>query len=200
VRLLVGLGNPGGKYERTRHNVGFRIVEEAARKLGVALEQDRFQGILGTGRVRDEQVAVLLPQTFMNGSGESVGAAARFWKVPMAEVVVVHDELDLPLGRLQVKQGGGDAGHNGLRSLRQHLGPDFLRIRVGIGKAPPQWEGADWVLSRFTPEEEAVLAEIIPQAADAAVTALVEGGVAAMNKFNRREKAPGEEKQSSEEQ
>jgi PTH1 family peptidyl-tRNA hydrolase len=200
VRLLVGLGNPGGKYERTRHNVGFRVAEEAARKLGVALEQDRFQGILGTGRLRDEQVAVLLPQTFMNGSGESVGAAARFWKVPVPEVVVVHDELDLPFGRLQVKQGGGDAGHNGLRSLRQHLGPDFLRIRLGIGKAPPQWEGADWVLSRFTPEEEAVLAELIPQAAEAAVTALVEGGIAAMNKFNRREKAPGEAKQSSEEQ
>src|SRR5207253_1531728 len=114
--------------------------------------------------------------------------------------VVVHDELDLPFGRLQVKQGGGDAGHNGLRSLRQHLGPDFLRIRVGIGKAPPQWEGADWVLARFTPEEETALAELVPQAADAAVTALVEGAVPAMNKFNRREKTSQDEKQSSEEQ
>jgi peptidyl-tRNA hydrolase, PTH1 family len=200
VRLLVGLGNPGAKYERSRHNVGFRVAEEAARKLGLALDQERFQGLLGTGRVRGEQIAILLPQTFMNGSGESVGAAARFWKVPPAEVVVVHDELDLPFGRLQVKQGGGDAGHNGLRSLRQHLGADFLRVRVGIGKAPPQWEGADWVLARFAPEEEAALRELIPQAADAAATALLEGAAAAMNKFNRREKAPSEAKQSDEEQ
>jgi peptidyl-tRNA hydrolase, PTH1 family len=193
VRLLVGLGNPGAKYERTRHNVGFRVAEEAARKMGVGIDQERFQGRVGSGRFRGEHVAVLLPETFMNSSGESVGAAARFWKVPVEEIVVAHDELDLPFGRLQVKRGGGDAGHNGLRSLRQHLGPDFLRVRMGIGKAPPQWEGADWVLARFAPDEEAALAELIPQAADAAVTALIDGAQAAMNRFNRREKVEAKE-------
>jgi PTH1 family peptidyl-tRNA hydrolase len=197
VRLLVGLGNPGHKYQRTRHNVGFRIAEEAARKLGVAFDQDRYDAVLGTGRVRGEPIAVLLPQTFMNASGESVAKAARFWKVDPSEIVVAHDELDLPFGRLQVKKGGGAAGHNGLRSLHQHLGEDFLRVRFGIGKAPPLWEGADWVLAKFTAEEEQGLETLLGQAADAAVTALVEGPGPAMNRFNRRPKQEGAGKEEA---
>jgi peptidyl-tRNA hydrolase, PTH1 family len=188
VRLLVGLGNPGAKYERTRHNVGFRIATEAARKLGVSLDQERYEAVLGVGRVRGEPIGIVLPQTYMNASGESVAKAARFWKVGPQEIVVAHDELDFPFGRLQIKVGGGAAGHNGLRSLHQHLGDAYLRVRFGIGKAPPPWEGADWVLAKFTPEEEAQLADLVPQAADAAVTALLEGPGAAMNKFNRRAK------------
>jgi PTH1 family peptidyl-tRNA hydrolase len=188
VRLLVGLGNPGAKYERTRHNVGFHIATEAARKLGVALDQERYDAVLGVGRVRGEPIGIVLPQTYMNASGESVAKAARFWKVGPAEIVVAHDELDFPFGRLQIKVGGGAAGHNGLRSLHQHLGDAYLRVRFGIGKAPPPWEGADWVLAKFTPEEEAQLVDLVPQAADAAVTALLEGPGAAMNKFNRRPK------------
>jgi peptidyl-tRNA hydrolase, PTH1 family len=188
VRLLVGLGNPGAKYERTRHNVGFRIATEAARKLGVSLDQERYEAVLGVGRVRGEPIGIVLPQTYMNASGESVAKAARFWKVGPQEFVVAHDELDFPFGRLQIKVGGGAAGHNGLRSLHLHLGDAYLRVRFGIGKAPPPWEGADWVLAKFTPEEEAQLADLVPQAADAAVTALLEGPGAAMNKFNRRAK------------
>jgi peptidyl-tRNA hydrolase, PTH1 family len=188
VRLLVGLGNPGPKYERTRHNVGFRIATEAARKLGVNLDQERYDALLGVGRVRGEPVGIVLPQTYMNASGESVAKAARFWKVDPAEIVVAHDELDFAFGRLQIKVGGGAAGHNGLRSLHQHIGDAYLRVRFGIGKAPPPWEGADWVLAKFTPEEEAQLVDLVPQAADAAVTALLEGPGAAMNKFNRRPK------------
>jgi PTH1 family peptidyl-tRNA hydrolase len=188
VRLLVGLGNPGHKYERTRHNVGFRIAAEAARKLGVSLDQDRFDSLLGTGRVRGGPVGIVLPQTYMNASGEAVAKAARFWKVAPSDIVVAHDELDLEFGRLQVKVGGGAAGHNGLRSLHQHVGEGYLRVRFGIGKAPPPWEGADWVLAKFTAEEEAELDELVPQAADAAVAALLEGPGAAMNKFNRRQK------------
>ncbi|TMA20318.1 MAG: aminoacyl-tRNA hydrolase [Deltaproteobacteria bacterium] len=186
MRLLVGLGNPGHKYERTRHNVGFRIAAEAARKLGIALDQERWDAVLGTGRARSEHLAVVLPQTFMNASGESVAKAARFWKTDPSAIVVAHDELDLPFGRIQVKVGGGAAGHNGLRSLHQHLGDGYLRVRFGIGKAPPLWEGADWVLAKFTPEEETQLGELVPQAAEAAVAALLEGPGAAMNKFNRR--------------
>jgi PTH1 family peptidyl-tRNA hydrolase len=188
VRLLAGLGNPGHKYERTRHNVGFRIAAEAARKLGVALDQERWDALVGTGRSRGEHFAIVLPQTFMNASGEPVAKAARFWKVDPSGIVVAHDELDLPFGRIQVKVGGGAAGHNGLRSLHQHLGDGYLRVRFGIGKAPPLWEGADWVLAKFTPDEEAQLDELVPQAADAAVAALLEGPGAAMNKFNRRAK------------
>jgi PTH1 family peptidyl-tRNA hydrolase len=186
VRLLVGLGNPGAKYERTRHNIGFRIATEAARKLGVNLVETRWNAILGHAA----QTAVLLPQSFMNLSGEAVGHAARFWKVAPAEIVVAHDDMDLEFGRIQVKQGGGDGGHNGLRSLKQHLGTaDFVRVRFGVGRPPPQWEGADWVLGKFAGGEEDELRDLIPQAAEAAVAAALEGAVPAMNKHNRRKQA-----------
>ena len=187
MRLLVGLGNPGPKYERTRHNIGFRVAEDAARKLGVALDSTRWNAVLGSGRAGGEQVSVLLPQTYMNLSGEPAGHAARFWKVDAGGLVVVHDDMDLEFGRVQVKVGGGDGGHNGLKSLRQHLGTgDYARVRFGVGRPPEEWEGADWVLGRFSSAEEEQLKDIIPQAADAAVAALLEGPLLAANKFNRR--------------
>ena len=187
MRLLVGLGNPGPKYERTRHNIGFRVAEDAARKLGVALESTRWNAVLGSGRAGGEQVSVLLPQTYMNLSGESAGHAARFWKVELGGLVVVHDDIDLDFGRVQVKVGGGDGGHNGLKSLRQHLGTgDYARVRFGVGRPPEEWDGADWVLGKFSSAEEEQLKEIIPQAAEAAVAALLEGPLLAANKFNRR--------------
>jgi len=194
VRILVGLGNPGAKYERTRHNLGFRIARLAAEKLGVALDQTRWNAVLGTGRTRGEQIAIVLPQTFMNLSGESVGHAARFWKADLGQLVVAHDDLDLELGRVQVKVGGGDGGHNGLKSLRQHLGADFVRVRSGIGRPPQGWDPADFVLARFAEEEEKVAEEMVPIAADAAVTALLDGAAAAMNRFNRRPKEAGGKK------
>jgi peptidyl-tRNA hydrolase, PTH1 family len=199
VRLLVGLGNPGAKYGRTRHNLGFRIARVAAEKLGVALDQTRWNAVLGTGRVRGEQIAILLPQTFMNVSGESVGHAARFWKVELGQVVVAHDDLDLALGRIQVKVGGGDGGHKGLKSLREHLGPDFVRVRSGIGRPPQGWDPADFVLARFAAEEEAAVEEMVPVAAEAAAVALLEGTAAAMNRFNRRPKEAGEKKGEAQE-
>jgi len=189
VRLLVGLGNPGAKYERTRHNLGFRVAQLAAEKLGMALDQTRWNAVLGTGRVRGEQIAIMLPQTFMNVSGESVGHAARFWKVDPGELVVAHDDLDLTLARIQVKVGGGDGGHNGLKSLRQHLGtPEYVRVRFGVGRPPEMWEGADWVLAKFSSDEEEQLKSLVPQAAEAAVAALLEGPLLAMNRFNKRQK------------
>jgi PTH1 family peptidyl-tRNA hydrolase len=190
VRLLVGLGNPGPKHQRTRHNVGFRVAEEAARKLGADLvPEPRWNALVAKAR----DIAVVVPQTFMNLSGEAVGAAARFFKVDQAEVAVIHDEIDLEFGRIQVKKGGGDAGHNGLRSIRQHLGGDTVRVRFGVGRPPPQWEGADWVLAKFSSEEERELKELIPQAADAAIAALLEGPLVAANRHNRR---PQKEKEA----
>src|SRR5205085_9685714 len=132
--------------------------------------------------------AVVLPQSYMNLSGEAVGAAARYWKVDSQEIAIVHDEIDLELGRIQVKQGGGDAGHNGLRSIREHLGGETLRIRFGVGRPPPQWEGADWVLAKFSPEEEKALQELVPLAAEAAIAALAEGSAVAANRYNPRPK------------
>lgn len=199
MRLLVGLGNPGAKYERTRHNLGFRVAQLAAEKLGMALDQTRWNAVLGTGRVRGEQIAIMLPQTFMNVSGESVGHAARFWKVDPGELVVAHDDLDLTLARIQVKVGGGDGGHNGLKSLRQHLGPDFVRVRFGIGRPPQGWDPADFVLARFAEEEEKIVEELLPVAAEAAAMALLEGTAAAMNRFNRRPKEAGGEKDEAQE-
>ncbi|TMB09171.1 MAG: aminoacyl-tRNA hydrolase [Deltaproteobacteria bacterium] len=199
MRLLVGLGNPGAKYERTRHNLGFRVAQLAAEKLGMALDQTRWNAVLGTGRVRGEQIAIVLPQTFMNVSGESVGHAARFWKVDPGELVVAHDDLDLTLARIQVKVGGGDGGHNGLKSLRQHLGPDFVRVRFGIGRPPQGWDPADFVLARFAEEEEKIVEELLPVAAEAAAMALLEGTAAAMNRFNRRPKEAGGEKDEAQE-
>ena len=190
MRVLVGLGNPGPKYERTRLNIGFRVAEEAARKLGAALgPQARWNALVGKAK----DVAVVLPQGFMNLSGESVGQAARFWKVPPEGIVVVHDEIDLEFGRIQVKQGGGDAGHNGLRSIREHLGSgETIRVRFGVGRPPEQWEGADWVLAKFSAEEETVLRDLVPLAADAAVAALLDGPRVAANRYNRRAKKVGE--------
>ena len=199
MRLLVGLGNPGAKYERTRHNLGFRVAQLAAEKLGMALDQTRWNAVLGTGRVRGEQIAIMLPQTFMNVSGESVGHAARFWKVDPGELVVAHDDLDLTLARIQVKVGGGDGGHNGLKSLRQHLGPDFVRVRFGIGRPPQGWDPADFVLARFAEEEEKIVEELLPVAAEAAAMALLEGTAAAMNRFNRRPKEAGGENDEAQE-
>jgi PTH1 family peptidyl-tRNA hydrolase len=187
VRLLVGLGNPGPKHERTRHNVGFRVAVDAARKLGVPLDQTRWNAIVGQGRGGGGPVAVILPQTYMNASGESVGHAARFWKVEPGALVAVHDDMDLEFGRIQVKVGGGDGGHNGLKSLRQHLGtPEYVRLRFGVGRPPAEWEGADWVLAKFSSQEEEALESLVPQAAEAAVAALLEGPLLAMNRFNRR--------------
>ena len=194
MRLLVGLGNPGAKYVRTRHNVGFRVADDAARKLAVPLDQTRWNALLGQGRAGGGPVGVMLPQTYMNASGESVGHAVRLWKVEPGSLVVVHDDMDLEFGRIQVKVGGGDGGHNGLKSLRQHLGPDFVRVRAGIGRPPQGWDPADFVLARFGEEEEKVAEEMVPIAAEAAVAALLEGAKAAMNRFNRRPKEAGGEK------
>jgi PTH1 family peptidyl-tRNA hydrolase len=206
--LLVGLGNPGSKYERTRHNVGFRAAAEAARACGAALDQDRWGAQYGVGRLGGQPIAIFLPQTYMNGSGEAVGPAARFWKVEPSSVVVIHDELDFEFGRLAVKVGGGDGGHNGLRSLRQHLGTgDFTRIRLGIGRPPQAWDPADWVLSKFVPAEEEALQGpqgLLDLAAQAACAVLTEGPGKAMNKFNlkpqtlEKKKAKAGQERSSE--
>lgn len=187
MKLVVGLGNPTARYERTRHNVGFRAAEQFARSHGIDLSERKWNAVLGTGNVRGEKVAVLLPQTYMNLSGEAVGPAARFWKVPPEDVIVLHDELDLPLGRLMLKKGGGHAGHNGLKSLAQHLGgPDFLRLRIGISRPPPKWDTADYVLSQFTGAEEKQLEEMLDRTVVALDLLLDSGLVAAMNEVNRK--------------
>jgi PTH1 family peptidyl-tRNA hydrolase len=185
--LLVGLGNPGAEYAGNRHNVGFQVADELARRAGLASAwRGKFGGMLASGEVAGSKVALLKPMKYMNVSGEVVQPATAFLKLSPAEIVVVHDELDLPLGRLQVKLGGGTAGHNGLRSIAQYLGsPDFLRVRVGIGR-PERGDPADYVLANFSKAEQKEIAVSIVEAADAVELVIKEGIMAAMNRFNRR--------------
>src|SRR3989440_1199915 len=184
--LVVGLGNPGREYARTRHNVGWMVVEELARRHGGSWKA-KFNGQVAEIRVDGHRVALLKPETYMNESGRSVSAAARFYKVEPDAVLVVHDEGDFDLGRLQARKGGGLGGHNGLRSIVQHLGtPDFLRLRVGVGR-PERGEQkplGDFLLSDFRPEDDAET--LVARAADAVETLDAEGLEAAQRAINGR--------------
>ncbi|MDX2054329.1 MAG: aminoacyl-tRNA hydrolase [Polyangiaceae bacterium] len=184
--LVVGLGNPGSRYSGTRHNIGFLAVEFLAR--GAEWRQ-KFQGEIAQIELGGQKLTLLKPLTYMNESGQSVGPAAKFFKVEPRDVVVVHDELDLPLGTVRIKQGGGDAGHNGLRSIRAHLGTgDFIRIRLGIGRPPPTFRGeiADYVLQGFPLADQGARDTMAEQAA-LALELIVERGLSsAMNTVNQR--------------
>ncbi len=133
MKLVVGLGNPGDKYANNRHNVGFMVVDRIARDHGFSPWRSRFDGLVAEGRLGGEKVVLLKPQTYMNRSGESVGKAMRYYRLEPGDVIVFHDEIDLAPGRLRLKQGGGHAGHNGLRSIHQHIGPQYARVRIGVG-------------------------------------------------------------------
>ncbi len=183
--LVVGLGNPGSRYERTRHNVGFEVAKRVAERNGVALNTKRFRAKLGSGRVAGESAVIALPQTFMNCSGESIGPMAGWYKVAPERVVVIHDELDLPFGRVKVKAGGGHGGHNGLRDLVAKLpSRDFVRVRVGIDRPQGPMDPAAWVLARWTPEQSAELPDLVERAADAVEAVLEHGVKEAMNRLN----------------
>ena len=184
--LVAGLGNPGREYAGTRHNVGFMVCDELARRHGGSY-RSKFSGEVAELRLDGSRVALLKPQTYMNDSGRPVSAAARFFKVDPVDLLVVHDEVDLELGRLQARLGGGLAGHNGVRSVAQHLGtPEFLRLRVGIGR-PERGDPrpvADWVLTPFAPEVD--VDGLVSRAAGAVET-LVGGGLeATQDRFNQR--------------
>jgi len=184
--LVAGLGNPGREYADTRHNVGFMVADELARRHGGSWRA-KFSGDLAEVRLDILRLAVLKPQTYMNESGRSVGAAVRFFKVEPEALLVVHDEVDLEPGRLQARLGGGLAGHNGLRSVAQHLGTsEFARLRVGVGR-PERGDPrpvADFVLSPFPPEVD--VEGLVARAADAVETVAREGVEEAQNRFNER--------------
>ncbi len=182
--LVAGLGNPGREYVQTRHNVGWMVVDELARRHDGSFRA-KFSGRLAEMRLGELRLALLEPETYMNESGRSIAAAARFFKAPVESLLVVHDDVDLEEGRLQMRLGGGLAGHNGLRSIAQALGtPDFLRLRVGVGR-PGRGDPrsvADYVLSPFEPEAD--VGALVSRAADAAETVAQEGLEAAQARFN----------------
>ena len=182
--LVVGLGNPGREYERDRHNVGWQIIDELGERHGASFK-GKFNGWLAEIRVGDSRLALLKPETFMNESGRSVAPAKSFFKVPLAQILVVHDEVDLEIGRLQLRAGGGLAGHNGLRSITRSLGSqEFLRLRVGVGR-PERGDPrpvADYVLSPFALEDDS--REIVVRAADAVEMVAQDGLARAAASFN----------------
>lgn len=165
--LLVGLGNPGAEHANQRHNIGFMAVDAIVRRHGFSPWRSKFQGLIAEGTVEGIKVLALKPQTYMNLSGQSVAAAVQFYKLSPADLVVVHDELDLRLGKLRVKRGGGTAGHNGLRSIDAHLGPDFWRVRIGIGHPGEKHLVHGHVLHDFSKDERARMDALIDAIADA---------------------------------
>src|SRR5919106_4850213 len=183
--IVVALGNPGGEYDKTRHNVGAEVVEILARRHGGKLRKQKERSFTDEVNVGGKRMALAVPMTYMNLSGEAVAPLVRRYGVEPGQLVVVHDEMDFELGRLQVKEGGGLAGHNRLKAIVAHLHTqDFLRVRIGIGKPPGRREGADHVLRRFGKAERAEIDVTIEQAADAVEHIASDGVTAAMNRFN----------------
>ncbi len=189
--LIVGLGNPGPEYQRARHNIGWLALDELVREAGAIGVKKKFQGEYARASFAGRECVLLRPMTFMNESGRSVQPAAAFFRVAPRDVIVLHDELDLPLGDVRVKVGGGHAGHNGLRSIIEHLGtPDFVRVRLGVGRPPVDFTGdvADYVLSGFATSERARAEDMAALGARTVLKILGDGVDRAMNEANTRPK------------
>lgn len=186
VWLIVGLGNPGAEYARTRHNTGFLALDELAGMLGVKVERSRFRALTGTANYRGNKLILMKPQTYMNASGLAVEPAAHFHKVPPERVLVIFDDISLPVGRLRVRKDGSAGGHNGLKSIIHELGSEnFPRVKVGVGAKPhPDYDLADWVMSVVGKDEQPAYQAAIRYAAEAALTVIDEGVPAAAAKFN----------------
>ena len=193
MKLFVGLGNPGAKYAMNRHNIGFMAVDEIAASHGFAPWRKKFQGRVSEGKLGDEKIILLKPETFMNLSGQSVGEAVRFYKLSVDDVTVFHDELDLVPGKCRVKQGGGHAGHNGLRSIHQHLSPEYQRVRLGIGHPGRKEMVAGYVLHDFPKADLNWLDDLLRGIGDGAAHLAMGHGDKFMNAVALR-RAPAKEK------
>jgi len=190
LKLVVGLGNPGPEYARTRHNVGFLVADRLARALGAEFTVRKFAAELAEARAGQEKVWIMKPQTYMNHSGEAVGPALRFWKIGIDDLVVVHDEIELEPFRVQLKIGGGDSGHNGVKSVNAHVGTrDYARVRVGVGRPPPVIDPSDWVLGAWKKADEAEVEATVERATEATQLCVELGAAKAMNQVNRRARA-----------
>jgi PTH1 family peptidyl-tRNA hydrolase len=187
VLLVVGLGNPGREYEDTRHNIGFIVVDEIARRLG-GQWKDKFGGQIAQTARGDRQLVLLKPMEYMNLSGHATQRTASFFKIAANDILVVHDDIDLPFGDVRVKVGGGHGGHNGLRSITEQLGPAFMRVRCGVGKPASKEKVVGHVLGGFSKEEQKELPFFVQAAADAVELVVTKGPVAAMNHANQKKK------------
>ena len=184
--LVVGLGNPGPKYDWTRHNMGFLVIDELAQREKIPVQKLKFKALINTAVIGDQSVLLMKPTTYMNLSGGAVGEAARFYKIPPERILVISDDVALPQGKLRIRRSGSAGGHNGLKDIIAHLGGDgFPRIKVGVGGKPhPDSDMADWVLGKFTGQDKKVMEEAIKRAADAVETLLKSGVDQAMSRYN----------------
>jgi PTH1 family peptidyl-tRNA hydrolase len=188
LRLVVGLGNPGASYRKTRHNVGFMAVDSIAQQFGIALDREKFGVVFGRGSVERVTVVLAKPVAFMNRSGPPVQQLAHYYRIPCEDMLVIHDDIDLAFGKLKIKKKGGHGGHNGVRSLMDAFGGgDFVRLRIGVGRSEAGISVTDHVLGKFSAEQAKILDRIISSARDAVVTVLCEGTQVGMNVFNRKD-------------
>ena len=184
--VVVGLGNPGEDYARSRHNAGFRALDRIAKSKGVNFDRRKFKGLIAEVELGGAPAILVKPQTYYNGSGECVAAVLGYFKVPPSRLIVVHDELDLEAGRLRLKRGGSDAGNRGVRSVAESLGPDFIRVRIGVSRPPGEQDGKDYLLENMSPAARANLDDAIQRAAQAVESIIEDGLERAMGRFNQR--------------
>ena len=185
MKVIVGLGNPGPRYRRTRHNVGFEVLEELGRRFGGVQTRNRFNAEIGELEVEETRLLLVAPQTFMNNSGQAVGQLVDFYKLDPTQVLVVCDDLNLPLGRLRLRERGSAGGQKGLANILSRLGtPEVSRLRIGIGQPPPRFEATDFVLGRFSAEEQTIVDTAVETATDGSLIWALQGPAAAMNRPN----------------
>ncbi len=186
--LLVGLGNPGTEYAETRHNIGFMAVDNIVHRYSFGNFKSKFKGEYAEGNIQKEKVMVLKPTTYMNLSGESVRAICQFFKIPTENVIVFHDDMDLPVGKIKVKTGGGSGGHNGIKSIDTHLGNNYMRVRIGVSKPERKEQVVDWVLSNFSSTDKTILADELDLVADNMSLLLQKDSEKFMNKISVQSK------------
>ncbi len=187
MKVIVGLGNPGVRYQWNRHNVGFQVMDRLAERFSILISTKRFKALYGKGRINSEEVLLAKPLTYMNRSGEAVKEILNFFHTGVEELIVIHDDLDRAFGRLRFKRRGGDGGHQGVRSVIENLGrSDFIRLKVGIGRPPAGMDPADYVLTSFDKTERILLNEILSRTSESVAVMLVEGLETAMNRYQRK--------------
>lgn len=188
--IVAGLGNPGKKYENTRHNIGFMVIDEAAEKYDIRFTEKKHKAVIGKGMIGGEKVILVKPQTFMNLSGESIREIIDYYKIEdQTELIVISDDISLDVGAIRIRKKGSAGGHNGLKNIILHLGHDeFQRIRVGVGNKPAEYDLIDYVLGNFDKEEQKLLTESISEAAEAIGVMIKDGPDVAMNQFNKKKK------------
>ena len=185
--IIVGLGNPTNKYDGTRHNIGFDVITRMSDDYNIPLDINKHKAICGTGYIEGEKVILAKPQTYMNLSGESVRALVDFYKVDLDNIIIIYDDISLDVGKLRLRTKGSAGGHNGIKSIIAHLGTEsFPRIKVGVGDKPSGWDLADYVLSRFTKEEDEIIREVLKKSSLAAKAIIKDGMDTAMNLYNKK--------------